>query len=230
MMSASDPSASDPSTSGMSAGKDDGVVVAFDVDGTLTTRDCVVPFLRRLAGRARLAGGVALRPAAMTNALIRRDRDRFKAVAMRAAFAGRTAATVEGLGADFARTVHGEWLRSDTAGRLAWHTAQGHHVVLVSASLGSYLHPLGELLGVDDVLCTEAVLGDDGRFTGAMVGANCRGPEKVRRLHAWMDQQELRGARLWAYGDSAGDREMLAAADHRFLVKGVVISATPGGS
>lgn len=225
MMSANGTSADD-----VSAESHDEVVVAFDVDGTLTTRDCVVPFLQQIAGRARLAGGVALRPAAITNALIRRDRDRFKAVAMRAAYAGRTAATVEGLGTEFARTVHREWLRPDTAGRLAWHTAQGHHVVLVSASLGSYLHPLGKLLGVDDVLCTEAVLGDDGRYTGAMVGENCRGPEKVRRLHAWMDQQELRGARVWAYGDSAGDREMLAAADHRFLVKGVVISAAPGGS
>jgi len=211
MMSANGTSADD-----VSAESHDEVVVAFDVDGTLTTRDCVVPFLQQIAGRARLAGGVALRPAAITNALIRRDRDRFKAVAMRAAYAGRTAATVEGLGTEFARTVHGEWLRPDTAGRLA--------------SLGSYLHPLGKLLGVDDVLCTEAVLGDDGRYTGAMVGENCRGPEKVRRLHAWMDQQELRGARVWAYGDSAGDREMLAAADHRFLVKGVVISAAPGGS
>ncbi len=229
-MSANGMSANGMSANGMTPDRDGAVVVAFDVDGTLTTRDCVLPFLRQLAGRARLAVGVAARPAAMTNALIRRDRDRFKAVAMRAAFAGRTAATVEVLGTEFARTVHGGWLRSDTAGRLAWHTAQGHHVVLVSASLGSYLHPLGKLLGVDDVLCTEAVLGDDGRYTGAIVGANCRGPEKVRRLHAWMDQRELRGARLWAYGDSAGDREMLAAADHRFLVKGVVISATPGGS
>ena len=44
---------------------------------------------------------------------------------------------------------------------------------------------------------------------------NCRGPVKARRLLAWLDANH--GGRdaveLWAYGDSPGDRELLAAAD-----------------
>ena len=47
------------------------------------------------------------------------------------------------------------------------------------------------------------------------VDGNCRGPEKARRLLAWLDANH--GGRdaveLWAYGDSPGDRELLAAAD-----------------
>jgi len=205
------------------------VVAAFDVDGTLTTRDCVVPFLQRMAGRARLVTRIAVRPAALTSAAIRRDRDRLKAVAMRAAFAGRAASTVEALGATFAEHVHRSWLRPDTPRRLAWHQSEGHRIVLVSASLGAYLRPFGALLGVDDVLCTEAVVGPDGRYTGAMVGANCRGAEKVRRLRTWMVEQGLDDATLWAYGDSAGDRELLAAADQAFLVKDLVVTAVPAG-
>ena len=64
------------------------VVAAFDVDGTLTTRDCVVPFLRArrrhgpIAARLRPVG--APRRAA---ALARRDRDRLKALAAGAVFA-----------------------------------------------------------------------------------------------------------------------------------------------
>jgi phosphatidylglycerophosphatase C len=210
--------------------RDRPVVAAFDVDGTLTTRDCVVPFLQRMSGRARLITRVAARPVALTGAVIRRDRDRFKAVAMRAAFAGKASAVVDALGATFAEHVHGSWLRPDTPKRLAWHQAEGHRIVLVSASLGTYLHPLGAMLGVDDVLCTEAVVGDDGRYTGAMVGANCRGPEKVRRLRSWMDEQGLAGATLWAYGDSPGDRELLAAADQAFLVKNIVLPPSPVGA
>ena len=206
------------------------VVAAFDVDGTLTTRDCVVPFLQRMSGRARLVSRIAARPLALTGAAIRRDRDRFKALAMRAAFTGRATAAVEALGATFAEHVHGSWLRPDTPRRLAWHQSEGHRIVLVSASLGAYLHPLGALLGVDDVLCTEAVVGDDGRYTGAMVGANCRGPEKVRRLRAWMAAEGLDDATLWAYGDSAGDRELLASADQPFLVKDIVLTPTPAGA
>ena len=64
-------------------------------------------------------------------------------------------------------------------------------------------------------MATELEVDADGRCTGALVGGNCRGPEKVRRLHAWLDAHH--GGRdaveLWAYGDSPGDRELLAAAD-----------------
>lgn len=202
-------------------------VAAFDVDGTLTTRDCVVPFLELLVGRARLAAGIVAQPVALVNALARRDRDRIKAIAVRAAFSGRDVEAVAALGTAFAETVHGSWMRADTVGRLDWHRAQGHRVVLVSASLGVYLRALGSMLGTDAVLCTEAVVSGDGRYTGEMAGGNCRGPEKIRRLRAWMTGTGVADADLWAYGDSNGDREMLAAADHPFLVTDVPIAAIP---
>jgi phosphatidylglycerophosphatase C len=50
-----------------------------------------------------------------------------------------------------------------------------------------------------------------GRATGRLIGGNCRGPEKVRRLREWLGAEP---AELWAYGDSAGDDELLAFADH----------------
>lgn len=202
-------------------------VAAFDVDGTLTTRDCVVPFLELLVGRARLAAAVVGRPVASAAALVRRDRDRFKAIAVRAAYANRDADSVRALGVSFAERVHAQLLRADTPKRLEWHRQQGHRVVLVSASLGSYLHPLGAMLGVDAVLCTEVVLGEGGRYTGELVGANCRGPEKMRRLSDWLAQMNIENVDLWAYGDSKGDRELLAAAHHSFLVKDSQLSAVP---
>ena len=209
--------------------RDRPTVAAFDVDGTLTTRDCVVPFLQQLAGRARLAAGILGQPAGLTGAIVRRDRDRFKALAVRAAFAGRKASVVDGLGQAYAESVYARWMRPDTPRRLAWHRSEGHRVVLVSASLGSYLHPLGRLLGADAVLCTEVAVGDDGRCTGAIMGANCRGPEKMRRLRAWMHQMDLVEAELWAYGDSTGDRELLAGARHPFDVRHVQIDPEPVG-
>ena len=43
-----------------------------------------------------------------------------------------------------------------------------------------------------------------------MIGPNCRGAEKVRRLTDWLGGEAP--GRLWAYGNSSGDRELLAAA------------------
>src|SRR5207247_1629419 len=69
--------------------------------------------------------------------------------------------------------------------------------------------PIGRRLGFDAVLATRLEVDGAGVLTGQLAGANCRGPEKVARLRAW------RGDTLvvaYAYGDSAGDREMLAVA------------------
>lgn len=131
-----------------------------------------------------------------------------------AAFTGRTHDELAAAGTSFARTVHERWLRSDTLASLHAHLDDGDHVVLVSASFETYLRPLAELLGVEAVLSTRLEV-VDGVATGKLWGANCRGPEKVRRLHDWL--RDHHGGRsnthVVAYGDSAGDRELLADAD-----------------
>jgi phosphoserine phosphatase len=66
-----------------------------------------------------------------------------------------------------------------------------------------------------------------GLLTGRLLGANCRGPEKARRVRAWISDAGLEGAVLWAYGDSPGDAELLAAADRPVRVDGVEIAADP---
>jgi HAD superfamily hydrolase (TIGR01490 family) len=101
--------------------------------------------------------------------------------------------------------------RPEMVDRIRWHQGEGHAVVLVSASLRAYLDPVVEHLGLDGVCAVELEVGDDGRLTGQMIGANCRGAEKVRRLHEWLGGEAP--SRLWAYGNSSGDRELLAAAD-----------------
>lgn len=195
------------------------IVAAFDVDGTLTTRDCVVPFMRRVAGTPRIAARLLIRPDRIAPAIARRDRDRVKELASAAAFRGRPVAEIGEQASSYARHVFEHWMRSDTLSRLHAHRDAGDRVVLVSASFETYLRPLGKLLGVDDVLATR--LADrDGVLTGELIGSNCRGPEKVRRLHEWVrSRHESRAdVRIVAYGDSAGDREMLADADEAHWV------------
>jgi len=205
------------------------VVAAFDVDGTLTVDDCVVPFLRKVAGGPQVALGLLARFGPVAAGLARRDRDRLKALVSHAAFAGRPVTDVEQLAIVFAADVARRGLRPDTAARLAWHRASGHATVLVSASYGAYLRPLAARLGVDGVVSTELEVAADGRCTGRIVGGNCRGPEKVARLHAWLDEHHggRAAVELWAYGDSAGDRELLADADRPQWAKDVLLGAEP---
>jgi len=187
-------------------------VAAFDFDGTLARRDTLVPFLRRACGTHRVAAAAGL--AALGRS--RRERDLLKVAVLARLFRGMPAERLDALGRGYVPTLVG-LLRPEMVERVRWHRDHGHAVVIVSASLGAYLRPLAEHLELDAALAVELVAGSDGLLTGEVVGGlNTRGPEKVARLRAWADQRLGPAAafELWAYGDSTGDAELLAAADH----------------
>jgi phosphatidylglycerophosphatase C len=185
-------------------------VAAFDFDGTLASRDTLMPFLRQARGTPRLVW------AAVRAAHRARDRDAFKVATIGHLFRGEPAAELDALGRSYAPTLE-PLLRPELLERVRWHRERGHAVVIVSASLGVYLRPLAERLGLDAALAVELVAGADGVLTGAVVGElNTRGPQKVARLRAWSEARygAATPVELWAYGDSSGDDELLAAADH----------------
>ena len=191
-------------------------MAAFDFDGTLSSRDNLVRFVRLVAGTADT--GKAMAAAAPALLAARRDptqRDVAKAILLRETMRGRRAEYVRDLGARYARMVVGRHLNPTVVARLDAHQAAGHEVVIVSASLTDYLDPAATLLGIPTVLASGLEVGDDGRFTGELAGPNVRGPEKAARLDAWLDGV---AAVVYAYGDSHGDAELLARADHPFLV------------
>ena len=202
-------------------------VAAFDVDNTLTVRDCVVPFMRRVAGTSTLFATALRHPLSVVKMMLGRDRDALKAFFVSAAFTGRSVEEVREIAALFAAEVADGWIRSDVAQRLRWHQEQGHVVVLVSASLQPYLEVLGDLLEVDAVLCTSLVE-VDGVFTGELLGKNCRGVEKVQRLHAWCENANVSVESVkYAYGDSAGDHQMLLSVPNGVLVKSIELTKVP---
>ncbi|HKA03531.1 MAG TPA: HAD family hydrolase [Acidimicrobiales bacterium] len=181
-------------------------IAAFDFDGTLTRRDCMVPFLRQVAGSGALVRAVA----AESGAVARRDRDALKAGVVRRLLAGRSLADLSDEGSRFAAEIVARRLRPDTVAILRRHQEAGDRTVLVSASLRPYLDPVAAALRIDHVICTELET-RDGVLTGELVDGNCRGPAKATRLQAWLGEHALE---VWAYGDSSGDNELLALAAH----------------
>jgi phosphatidylglycerophosphatase C len=187
-------------------------VAAFDFDGTIARRDTLMPFLASVAGRAAFARAALGRtPQLVKVAVGRADRDVEKEALIGRLLAGRPAAEVAAAGTTYAdRLWTAHRFRPEMLERLTWHRAEGHQIVIVSASLDSYLAPLAPRLGVDHVISC-SLADEDGVLTGALVGGNVRGPEKVHRLESWLAGAPVE---LWAYGDSVGDDELLAFADH----------------
>ena len=200
-------------------------IAAFDVDGTLTTRDCVLPFLVRVAGRARVAAVLARHAGLLVAASRdRARRDDVKAALVAHLLGGRSADAVALEGDGFAQEIVDRWVRPDLVDRLAWHCGVGHEVVLVTASFAAYAVPLGRHLGAARVVATELEVDAGGALTGRLIGANCRGEEKVRRLAALYGDPPALG---WAYGDSSDDRPMLARARHPVQVGSKALAGVP---
>ena len=184
-------------------------VAFFDVDETLLAAKSMIEFLRYWLGRDEQAFRGAV---AELGALAQREG---RAAANRAyyrLFAGVPSATLAEAG--------GRWYaqhrqRPDafvdsSAAALAEHHAAGDLVVLVSGSCRAVLDPLAADVGGDEVLCTELVVGGDGRLTGE-VARSMIGPAKADTAARLLEDLGVSPADCFAYGDHASDLDLLTA-------------------
>ncbi|MGA0600750.1 HAD-IB family hydrolase [Caulobacter sp. KR2-114] len=185
-------------------------IVAFDFDGTLTWKDSFMAFLRWRVGARRYAAGMArLAPAAFAY-LGHRDRERLKARAVRQFLRGVSRADLEADAQRFAAERARRLLRPDATEVWKRWQRQGARLVIVTASPESIVAPFARGLGAERLIGTRLAFDDHDRVTGGFLSPNCRGPEKVARLKQAFGEDMMLEA---AYGDTDGDREMLAMAD-----------------
>jgi len=202
-------SKSSPPRTGIEAG---GVVAVFDFDGTLTFCDTLLAFLRRVAGRGRFwAGLVGLLPVLLCYRLGIIGAQRAKEALLRRFLKGMPVATLRDQVEDFVTAGIGPLVNPEAIDRLRAHQRQGHRIIIISASPELYMARWARELGVDTVAASHLEV-REGVLTGRLDGRNCRGPEKLVRLEAILGS--LSGHEIHAYGDSSGDRELLAAAQH----------------
>jgi HAD superfamily hydrolase (TIGR01490 family) len=97
------------------------------------------------------------------------------------------------------------------------HRAQGHRVVIVSASPTEIVEPLGEYLGADEALGTEARVDGTGRYTGEM-SFYCYGANKAVAMERIAARDGFSLADCWAYSDSMTDLPMLEVVGHPVAV------------
>lgn len=187
-------------------------VVAFDFDGTLTTRDSFTAFLAWRAGPLRYALGLLRLAPALVLYLLGRDRGRLKAAAVREFLAGLSPARLADDAEAFAQSRLAALVRPDAL--IAWTSwkTSGAAMLIVTASPEILVEPFARRLGADGLIGTRLKIDENGRLTGALDGENCRGAEKARRIGVQFGTDIVLAA---AYGDTGGDREMLRMATVR---------------
>ncbi len=195
--------------------QDKPAVACFDFDGTISTGDTFFPFLLHAFGRPAVYTALAIGLAGLLRFPAQQSvRDRLKAALVRRLFTGAPRQPLEAAAEEYARMVLRARLRPAALERIRWHREQGHRCIMVSASLDLYLKHIAPALGFGDLLCTRIDATGEA-FSGGLASANCRGAEKVRRLGELLGN--LPQYHVYAYGDSAGDREMLAMATEKYF-------------
>jgi phosphatidylglycerophosphatase C len=189
----------------------------FDLDGTLVKGDTFLPFLVTFARRRRRVWPLlAMLPLLALYGLgllsARRAKERLLSVFLR----GEDEDIIKRHAERFARGWVSRRLRDDVVSRLREHQAQGHRVILLSASPDIYVGAVARVLRIAEMVATR-VLVASGRCQGRIVGDNIKGDAKLAALKAYL-QEEVAPPDSFAYGDSDSDLPTLRWVAHGIRV------------
>lgn len=186
----------------------------FDFDGTLCRKDSFTGFIfYALSKRHIMKQGIKILPWIQAYYL-----NIYPAAAMRpklfkAMFAEANAAEIHQLAEEYAPYLLTQ-LDQKLYQQFLKHKSLGDEIVIVSASVDIYLEYICALLEVD-LICTETEIVNQ-VFTGHYSTPDCSCDQKrTRILEKYnLDQYD----KIYAYGNSIEDTEMLNLADHPFMV------------
>ena len=140
----------------------------FDLDGTISHRDTLLPYVARylLHHPWRLWRLAGVLPPLLGLVTGRADRGALKGELIHAVLGGITAAEVEAWNARSLPHLLERGLFSAARAAIDAHRRHGDHLVLMSASVDLYVPELGRQLGFDATICS-GVLWHAGRLDGA---------------------------------------------------------------
>lgn len=190
-------------------------LVLFDFDGTITTKDTLLEFIKFYHGSTRWFFGFAINsPWLVLMKLKLIPNWRAKEKILEWFFAGETLQRFNEVSAMFCRDVVPGLIRPDALKTIRQYQSEGATVVVVSASAENWVDPWCKAYELP-CLATRLTVKDN-RLTGRISGKNCYGPEKEARIRAAYTLDDY--DEIIAYGDSSGDREMLALAAQQFYM------------
>lgn len=195
----------------------------FDFDGTLTVNDNYTAFIRFTRSRTRFVlTMILLLPVIIGYKAGLITSTRTRVIVSRAVFRGYSEQMLEEFGRRYAAEIIPLHLRKKGFAFAERHRAAGDRIVVVSASLGSYLRHWCVSQGFE-CLSTE-LEAENGIMTGRYVGGDCTGDEKSARVlkNIKLDDYDT----VFAYGDTSEDKELLELAHRRFF-RGTEVKDVP---
>jgi len=184
-------------------------LVLFDFDGTITTKDTLKEFVRFYRGNRRyLESMITLSPILGLYALRMLPNWKAKQYFLSRHFRGENIDVFNSRCLEFSTRILPSLIRPGALAAIQSYREQHVTMAVVSASAENWVKPFCD---ENDLLCLATKLEVQNKvITGKLLGRNCYGDEKVCRIKEQFDITSF--DEIIAYGDSAGDREMLAMA------------------
>ena len=185
----------------------------FDFDGTITTDDSLISFIRFVVGDAKFIWGMALLFPMLTAYKLKLIPNyKAKQYMLSYFFKGMSEKKFMQVANEYSLKHIDTILRPKAMEKIAWHKEQGHKIVIVSASIECWIKPWCDENSLD-LIATKLEI-KDGIVTGKFLTKNCYGIEKAHRIHEQYNLSDYN--HIYAYGDSRGDKELLELADESF--------------
>jgi phosphatidylglycerophosphatase C len=188
-------------------------LVLFDFDGTITTKDTLVEFVHFYRGRRKYLTGMFMLAPYMALFLFRLIPNwKAKQYFLSHYFSGEKIADFNSRCLDFSTKVLPVLIRPQALEAIRKYRRENTTIAVVSASAENWVKPWCDQQGIH-CLATRLEV-KDGIITGKLEGRNCYGDEKVCRIQENFDVTAFQ--EVLAYGDSAGDKEMLDLAHKKY--------------
>lgn len=185
-------------------------IAFFDFDGTISQKDSLFLFVKFLVGKKRFYWGILTHLHILLGYLVGILKNSYAKQSLSSYYFKDYEIQEFLLKCEKFQPTLKSILKDSALQRLHWHKEQGDKIVLVSASFREYLIPLCEELDIDCIATALEV--KDKKLSGRFSTPNCYGIEKAIRIKAKYNLDDF--DRIYAYGDSNGDREMLDLASN----------------
>ena len=188
-------------------------IAFFDFDGTITSKDTLLEFIRYSKGDFSFYAGFALHsPILIAYKLQIISNHRAKEIMLRHFFGRMPLEEFNKLCDQFYHERLPSLIREKAMKEIAKLQAHGAAVVVVSASPENWLIQWCRSIGAECIATKMAV--NNNRVTGRIDGRNCHGTEKVRRILERYNLEQY--SAVYCYGDTPGDKHMLNLGSIRF--------------
>lgn len=185
----------------------------FDFDGTLTTEDTMFLFLKFFDSKRYRRMYAKHVPLFAMLKLKLVEAENVKKSFIASVLKNQTKERIETAAEAFFQKYYPGIIRENALEFINHIDRNKTECYLVTASMDIWVKPFAEKFNMK-LISTRAEF-VDGVFTGSFIGKNCNGEEKLHRIKEALGTKKF--DKKVAFGDSAGDKQMLSYADESFF-------------